>query len=271
MRRNATLAALTAVLCAIAAPSFAQMGTTGDIESTTADLERAATEAPTGAEADPWEGFNRQMFKGYLFFDDYVLVPAAKGYRAISTKQSRKGIRNFLSNAQSPNILFNDVLQGEFDRAGDTLARFLINTTIGFFGFADPAGNMGIPQHSEDFGQTLAVWGIDSGPFLFLPVFGPSSIRDGFGLGVDYFADPLVWFNSDPAMWARYSRFGATAISRREPVIEPLQEIEEKSLDYYASFRSFYLQARKREIANGRSTFEDLPDIGDYEEFEDLQ
>jgi phospholipid-binding lipoprotein MlaA len=96
-------------------------------------------------------------------------------------------------------------------------------------------------------------------------------MRDSFGLGIDLVADPLFWINTSPAEIARYSRFGATAVSRREPLIEPLEEIEEKSLDYYASIRSFYLQARKREIANGVTDYEDLPDIGEYEELEDLE
>lgn len=272
MRGIAFAAAAVAACMSVACPpARAQLGTTGSVEDTTADLERAKTDTTVAADADPWEGFNRQSFRIYLFFDDKLLVPAAKTYRAVSTKKSRKGLRNFLLNAQRPNILMNDLLQGEFKRAGQTTARFLINTTIGFLGFGDPASRLGIPDHTEDFGQTLAVWGAPSGPYLFLPVFGPSSIRDGFGYGVDYAADPLLWMRSDAATYARYSRFGATALARREPLIEPLDEIRESSLDYYASFRSFYLQARKREINNGRTAYEDLPDIGDYEEFDELE
>lgn len=271
--RGSKLAAFAFAACAVfaGAPAQAQLGTTGSVEDTTADLERAKTDASTGADADPWEGFNRKSFKVYLFFDDNILVPSSKAYRALSTKKERKAMRNFFMNVQRPNILFNDLLQGEFKRAGQTTARFLINTTIGFLGFGDPASKLGIPDHTEDFGQTLAVWGVPSGPFLFLPVFGPSSIRDGIGLGVDYAADPLPWMRSDAANYARTSRFAATAIVRREPLIEPLDEIRDSSLDYYASIRSFYLQARKREINNGRTDYEDLPDIGDYEEFDDLQ
>ena len=262
---------LAALLAVASSSAHAQIAGTGDVETTTAELEKAASDIASGSDVDPWEKFNRQTFKVYLFFDDYFLVPVARGYRAVTTKKSRKGVRNFLANIQSANILFNDLLQGEFKRAGQTTSRFLINSTVGFVGFGDPATKLGIPGHSEDFGQTLAVWGADSGPFLFLPVFGPSTIRDGVGLGVDFAADPLLWMRSDAAAYARYSRFGMTAISRREPLIEPLEDIERTSLDYYASFRSFYLQARKREIANGRTNFEDLPDIGEYEEFDELQ
>lgn len=271
MRGQAILATVVAAVLFGATPGLAQLGTTGNVDETTADLERATTDTTAGSEVDPWEGFNRKTFAINMFLDDVLLVPASRAYRAVTPKEARKGLRNFLTNAQSPNVFMNDILQGEFERGGQTLSRFVINTTIGFFGTADPAAKLGIPGHSEDFGQTLAVWGAPSGPYLFLPFFGPSSIRDGFGLGVDIAAEPLFWIRTEPAEYARYARFGATAVARREPLIEPLEEIEEKSLDYYASFRSFYMQARKREIANGRTNYDDLPDIGEYEEFDELE
>ncbi|MBB5520159.1 MlaA family lipoprotein [Amphiplicatus metriothermophilus] len=272
MRGRAFKAAAAAVMGAALsiAPAGAQIGV-GDVETATEELERAAENAAAQNTVDPWEGFNRRSFHVYLFLDETILVPAAKAYRAVTPKKGRKGIRNFLDNAQSPVVLVNDILQGEFKRAGDTLGRFVINSTIGFGGFADPAGRMGIPKHTEDFGQTLAVWGVPSGPFLMLPIFGPTTLRDGVGLGVDVAIDPLFHVETQAANRARYSRFVATAVSRREPLIEPLDDIQEKSLDYYASLRSFYLQARKREIANGRTSYEDLPDIGEYEEFDGLE
>ncbi|MBI1365903.1 MAG: VacJ family lipoprotein [Alphaproteobacteria bacterium] len=271
MRGIKLAAAALAVWGAVGlAPARAQLGATGPAPES-ADIKRAQTDTTSGKEVDPWEKFNRRMFKGYLFLDDNILVPAARGYRAVTFKKERKGIANFLANVKLPNVLFNDLLQGNLKRGGQTTARFLINTTIGLFGFADPAAKLGIPPHTEDFGQTLAVWGVPSGPFLFLPLFGPTTIRDGFGLGVDYAADPLTWLRSDPASYARYSRFGMTIVSTREPLIEPLDQIRTNSLDYYASLRSFYLQARKREIANGVTSYEDLPDIGDYEEMDEIQ
>jgi phospholipid-binding lipoprotein MlaA len=270
MRRTFLLAAVMAPIVLAQSPALAQVGTTGDIQAATADLEEAATPSDVGT-ADPWEGFNRKMFAANQVFDDILLVPLAKTYRFVTPGFARQGLRNFLDNGMSVNILFNDLLQGEFERGGETLARFIINSAIGVGGLFDPATRLGIPKHNEDFGQTLAVWGIGSGPYLYMPIFGPSSVRDGFGLGVDIAADPLFWIDTRPAHLARYSRFGATAVAKREPFIEPLEEIQEKSLDYYASLRSFYLQARKREIANGETNYEDLPDIGEYEEFEDLQ
>lgn len=253
-----------------AAPgAYAQLS---DIEDPEAIVEDAdAVSADEAAEIDPWEGFNRKMFGVHNVIDGVILVPAAQAYRAVTFKKQRKGIRNFLDNLRTPLILINDVLQGEFGRAGETASRFVINTTIGFGGMGDPAERIGIPQHSEDFGQTLAVWGVDSGPYLFLPVFGPSSVRDGFGAGVGIVMDPAFYVRTDAASLFRYSRAGVTGVSIREPLIEPLEEIEANSLDHYASFRSFYLQSRKREIANGRTNFDDLPDIGDFDEFDDLE
>lgn len=220
---------------------------------------------------DPWEGFNRKIFGFNNTVDGVVLVPAAKLYRAVTFKKQRKGIRNFLDNLRTPVILINDILQGEFKRAGETASRFVINTTIGFGGMGDPAERIGISQHGEDFGQTLAVWGVDSGPYLVLPIFGPSTLRDGFGAGVGVVMDPAFYIRTDAASLFRYSRAGTTGVAIREPLIEPLEEIRANSLDEYASFRSFYLQSRKREIANGRTNFDDLPDIGDFDEFDDLE
>lgn len=262
---------IAAAVWLIAGSASAQIEDAGDTEAFAEELKRGQVETAAGAEIDPWEGFNRKMFAVHNTIDDAVLVPAAKGYRAVTHKKQRKGLRNFLANLRTPVILLNDLLQGEFERAGHTASRFVVNSTIGFGGMGDPAGRLGVPQHSEDFGQTLAVWGLDSGPYLFVPLFGPSSIRDGFGSAVDVAAGPSIWIRTEPAQYFRYSRAGASALALREPLIEPLAEIEANSLDYYASFRSFYLQARKREIANGRTNYEDLPDIGDFEEFEELE
>ena len=220
---------------------------------------------------DPWEGLNRKMFAVNTFLDDNLLVPASKGYRAVTPKAGRRGIRKFLANLRSPGIFVNDLLQGEFKRAGQTLSRFVVNSTIGAGGFADPATIMGVPGHNEDFGQTLAVWGVPSGPYTFFPLLGPGTIRSGVGTAAQIGLTPLTYVDTPPANITQYTTAGVGALSAREPLIEPLEDIRANSLDYYASFRSFYLQARKREIANGRTSFEDLPDIGDFEEFDELE
>ncbi|MEM9014589.1 MAG: VacJ family lipoprotein [Pseudomonadota bacterium] len=251
-------------------PAAAQLTDLGDPMSVSEALKTTDT-TQLADTPDPWEGFNRKMFALNNMFDDLILVPAAKGYRAVTHKKQRKGIRNLLANARTPVILANDILQGEFGRAGETAGRFVINTTIGFGGMGDPAERMGIEQHSEDFGQTLAVWGADSGPFIVFPFFGPSTVRDGFGAAVDTAIDPVFWVRGNPAQYTRFARTTTTIVTSREPLIEPLEEIKDNSLDYYASFRSFYLQSRKREINNGRTDYSDLPDIGEFEEFDDLE
>ncbi|MEM8771586.1 MAG: VacJ family lipoprotein [Pseudomonadota bacterium] len=251
-------------------PAMAQVTDLGDPGAAPAAGPPAMSEAEAQA-VDPWEGFNRKMYAVNNVVDGVVLVPAAKTYRAVTFKKQRRGIRNFLDNLATPVTLVNDLLQGEFKRAGETASRFVINTTIGFGGMGDPAERIGIPQHSEDFGQTLAVWGAPQGPYLFLPVFGPSSVRAGIGAGVGIAMTPSTWIRTDAASIFRSTSGGMNGISIREPLIEPLAEIKANSLDEYASFRSFYLQSRKREIANGRTNFDDLPDIGDFDEFDDLE
>ena len=242
---------------------------------TTSLLAQSSDSAPaiesTANPADPWEGFNRKMFAANNFLDETVLVPAAKAYRATTPASGRRGFSRFLSNLATPVTLANDVLQGEFGRAGDTAGRFLINSTIGFGGLADPAAQMGIEKHTEDFGQTLAVWGVPSGPYLVLPFFGPSSPRDGFGRLVDTASSPLFYIDTNAADIAQIANTGATIITARESALDPLAEIKENSLDYYSSFRSFYLQARKQQIANGQTDFDSLPDIGDFDDFDDLE
>ena len=220
---------------------------------------------------DPWEGFNRRMFAVNDTLDSAAFIPAARAYRAVTVEKQRKGLRNFLANARTPVIFVNDLLQGEFKRAGTTMGRFVINSTVGFGGMGDPAERLGLAQHSEDFGQTLAVWGAPSGPYLVLPFFGPSTLRDGIGAGVDTAIDPLTWIRGDAAQLTQFTRAGVTAITAREPLIEPLAQIRENSLDYYSSVRSFYMQSRKSQIVNGRTDFDDLPDIGEFEEFEELE
>ncbi len=263
-------AIITAFCLPLAGAAEAQLAGAGETEDIAKELEAAPMEGDAST-ADPWEGFNRKMFAINDTFDSALMVPAAKAYRAVTHKKQRKGFRNFIANLRTPVILLNDILQGEFGRAGETAGRFVINSTIGFGGMGDPAERLGIEQHSEDFGQTLAVWGVDSGPYVVLPFFGPSTVRDSFGSAVDVAADPAIWVRTKPAQYFRYSRTGVGLLSTREPLIEPLADIKVDSLDYYASIRSFYLQSRKREIENGRTNFDDLPDIGDFEEFDELE
>lgn len=201
---------------------------------------------------DPLEPTNRVIFKANLFFDDAVLKPLAQGYRFVLPEPARDGIRNALDNLRSPVVLLNDLLQGEWERAFQTVMRFCINTTFGIGGLFDVASDMGIKAHDEDFGQTLAVWGAGEGPFLMLPLFGPSNIRDTVGLVVDSFSDPFTYyFQNTGYEWANYTRTGLTALDKRSRNIELLDELEKTSLDFYSALRNLYRQRRADEIRNG--------------------
>lgn len=203
---------------------------------------------------DPLEPFNRAMFKVDQGLDQVLVRPVIKVYRVVVPRQGRKGIDNFVNNVRSPITFINDVLQGEFNRAGTTLGRLVVNTTMGFFGFFDVGTPLGLAYHSEDFGQTLAVWGVGNGPFVYVPLFGPSTVRDGLGFGVDAFAtDPLAWYSrGDGAMgWVTWANFGASYITLKDSIMDPLDELKKSSLDYYAALRSSYRQIRASEIRNG--------------------
>jgi len=204
---------------------------------------------------DPLEPFNRTMYTVHNGIDTLLLRPAAEFYRFFLPQPVRTGVRNVLANLRSPVILLNDALQGETERGATTLARFLMNSTFGIGGLFDVAKEVGLPGHSEDFGQTLAVWGLGEGPFLFVPVIGPSNPRDLAGFGVDIAADPLTWVINDGDSTAEalgWTRYGLTLVDTREGLIETLDTVNETSLDPYATLRSGYRQHRQQEIRNGR-------------------
>ena len=200
---------------------------------------------------DPAEPTNRAVFEFNDFLDRNLLKPVARVYRTLPA-DLRDGIHNILNNLRAPVVFLNDVLQGELVRAGETAMRFVINSTVGIAGLGDPATDMGFEHHNEDFGQTLAVWGFGEGPYVMLPVFGPSNPRDTVGLVVDYFVDPFNWLaNHEGVAWATYVRGGARAIDERARNYDALEELRRSSLDYYAALRSLYRQRRADDIQNG--------------------
>jgi phospholipid-binding lipoprotein MlaA len=227
------------------------------------------------ARNDPIEPFNRGVYRFNRAIDALFLKPAAGFYRALTPPPVRKAVTNVLTNLKSPVVLANDLLQGEWERAGETSARFAINSTIGVGGILDMAkSQFGIDRHGEDFGQTLAVWGVPEGPFLMLPVIGPSSPRDAVGLAVDSFVlDPIAWWGrikADDRSVYVYSRLGMTVIDERAGADEALDDIEKNSLDPYAALRSLFRQYRAKEIGQGRATAPaDLPDFDDIPDAED--
>lgn len=214
---------------------------------------------------DPLEPANRVMFDVNMAADRYFLKPVAKGYRTALPAAPRNGIRNVLNNLESPLIFANDLLQGEIDRAGITLVRFIFNSTIGLGGLFDVVKNEGYPRHTEDFGQTLAVWGAPEGPYLVLPLLGPRSVRHGVGTAVEWIADPVDYLLDDIAgQWAVYTRTAVDIVDSRSRNIESFEAIEKSSIDLYATVRSAYRQRREQEIANGADT----PDGVGADEFE---
>src|SRR5262245_56539832 len=210
---------------------------------------------------DPLEPFNRLMFNATLAIDKAVLRPTALVYRAVFPQPIRDGVRNFLNNLDSPVIFTNDLLQGELARAKVTLVRAAVNTTVGIGGLFDVADRWGFPRHREDFGQTLATLGVREGPYLFLPLFGPANPRDLLGYGTDMFFQPLTYVQWGDESYVPYVRYGVDLLDLRARNIETLDEIEQTSLDYYASVRSLYRQTRNNEINNGAAAVEDLPDF----------
>lgn len=200
---------------------------------------------------DPFEPTNRVMFEVHEAIDRAVLQPIAEAYRDVLPQPVRTGIRNLLGNLRAPVILTNDLLQGNISRARITLARFMVNTTLGLGGLLDVARDWGVPSHSEDFGQTLAVWGAGEGFFMFVPLLGPSSPRDVAGQGVDFMFNPLTWLGQgilvDAAGW---SRLGLTVVDTREALLEPIDQLRATSLDPYSTLRSAYRQRRGYEIRN---------------------
>jgi phospholipid-binding lipoprotein MlaA len=203
---------------------------------------------------DPLEPTNRVLFKVNAGIDTVILRPVAKGYTWAVPSFVRARIHNVLSNLNSPVLLANDIMQTKPRRAGDTLMRFVINSTFGLAGMFDVADGWGYPYHNADFGETLALWGVPEGPYLFLPILGPGDPRDSSGYGVDVALDPLTWIpHGTLGNNIGYARYGMTLIDTRAGLFDTLDKAMETALDPYATERSLYRQHRKAEIEAARS------------------
>jgi phospholipid-binding lipoprotein MlaA len=201
---------------------------------------------------DPLEPLNRKIFAVNLALDHAILRPIAKAYVFVIPDDGRAAIHHVLDNFKEPTVFFDNVLQGEFKRAGITLGRFLINTTVGFAGIVDVATLSGIERQPADFGQTLYVWGIKSGPYLILPIFGPSNPRDAIGQGVDSYADPFtIWANDHGITELTTARLIGGGVDDRAQVLDILDDLEKNSVDFYAQLRSLAQQNRAAELNHG--------------------
>lgn len=207
-------------------------------------------------ENDPLQDFNRYIHEVNYAFDQLVFRPIAGMYRTGVPRPVRGAVRNFFDNLRAPVVFVNDLLQGEGERAGITLARFLTNSTLGLGGLIDTAEMaFGLEFHDEDFGQTLAVWGVGEGFYLVLPGLGPSNPRDAVGIAVDSFLDPWdTLLRSAGIEYGPAARTILNAVDLRSRNIDTLDEIERTSIDFYATLRSLYRQRRADEIRNGIPT-----------------
>jgi phospholipid-binding lipoprotein MlaA len=212
------------------------------------------------AQNDPFEPTNRAVFDFDIQVDHAVARPLAKFYRSAVPQFAREGVHNALTNLNAPVVFTNDVLQGESEKATDTLGRFVINSTVGVAGLIDVAGRIGIPSHNNDFGITMGKWGAQEGSYLVLPFAGPKPPRDLVGTGVDVAFDPTTYMT-----WNNYTlymivRTGMGVLDERAANIDSVESIERSSIDFYATTRNLYRQHRNAQI-NGGADLEQLPDL----------
>jgi phospholipid-binding lipoprotein MlaA len=234
-------------LLGFALAAFVSAGLSGCATPPPADNTAAVAEFKESN--DPLEPTNRVMYQINDGIDTVLMRPLAQGYRAVTPQPVRDGIHNLLTNMGAPVVLANDMLQGKPRRAGDSFMRFLINSTIGIGGLVDVAKDLGYPYHDNGFGTTLALWGVDEGPFLFLPILGPSNPRDFVGFGADMAMDPWTWVGSGEGKTIfTWTRAGLGALDGRERVLDDVDSIKKTALDPYATFRSLYRQHRNAEI-----------------------
>jgi phospholipid-binding lipoprotein MlaA len=202
---------------------------------------------------DPFEDANRKIFDFNQVVDRHVLAPVARAYRSSLPEPVRNSLRDFLNNLQGPLNFANDALQGDFRRAKDTAVRFVVNSTLGMAGLVDLAGRWGIPYHEQDLGITLGVWGIPEGPYIVVPILGPSDVRDLGGQVAQGFADPWNILAADNnLLWVSFARGAVSGIDQRARYLDTLADIERTSLDYYATIRSLYRQRRAALIRHER-------------------
>lgn len=215
---------------------------------------QAADATAENSAFDPLEPLNRTMHGVNYVAGHVFLRPIAYAYRDGVPLVIRSKVTNALRNLKAPVVLANDLLQGEWSRAEDTSMRFLINSTFGVLGIFDVATDWGYPYHQEDFGQTLAVAGVGEGPYLVLPLLGPSNARDAVGTAVDWFFDPVRMYgatqnpNWEPEF--SWSRTGTSAVDGTAAYLDSLEELERSSIDTYAAMRSAYGQLRARQVQN---------------------
>jgi phospholipid-binding lipoprotein MlaA len=204
---------------------------------------------------DPFERFNRGAFAFNDGLDRAIVRPIARGYRKVLPDAAEVSISNFWSNAKYPVTIVNDLLQGKFAQAASGTGRFLLNSTVGFAGFGDPASELGLERRDEDFGQTLGRWGVRPGPYVVVPIFGPYTFRDAFGALADDFFEPRHYLEDDSTRWWLWA---GDRLDRRVRLLDA-DIFLDRAGDPYAFVRSAYLQRREYEVRDGDVPMDEAP------------
>ncbi len=228
-------------------PASTRTGTAAFVLVASLGLAGCAT-GPDRDPRDPLEPLNRAVYSFNEMVDRIALEPLAQGYQAITPDPVDKGVTNFFNNLGDLRSAVNNLLQFKIGRAFSDVGRFAINSTVGVLGLMDVASNMDMPRYNEDFGQTLGVWGFGSGPYIVLPFFGPSSGRDGVGVVVDWFTDPLMLIEDDGTRWALR---GLKLIDTRADLLSASRVLDQAALDPYAFVRDAFLQQRQSAVHDG--------------------
>ena len=211
---------------------------------------------------DPWEGWNRGMYKVNKAIDTAIAKPLTKGYKAVTPDIVEDGVSNIFSNLEDVPTMVNNLLQGKVGDSFSDLGRIILNSTIGIAGIWDPASKMGLEKHDEDFGQTLGAWGVGSGPYVVLPLLGPSTLRDTAGLPVNSLMDPIQEVDHIPT---RNQIKLMELINRRSGLLELEKQLED-AIDEYAFVRDVYLQNREYRVLDGDVPFDDECEEEDEED-----
>ena len=197
---------------------------------------------------DPMEEYNRAAYSFNQMMDRMLFTPLASGYNFIMPAPVNRGVTNFFDNLGDVRSALNNLLQLKVGRAINDVGRVAVNSTLGILGFMDVASNLNLPRYDEDFGQTLGAWGFGSGPYIILPFFGPSSVRDGVGIVVDFFADPIFYLDKRSTRWALW---GLQLIDTRADLLNASRIVDQAALDPYSFIRDAYLQRREDLVHDG--------------------
>ncbi len=234
--------------------------------ATVADVTSAAPPSPAKDAADPWQDANRRLYGVNDDLDRVALRPAAMAYRRWLPRPVRNGVHNAIANLDEPRVIVNDVLQGRVNRAGVATLRFAMNSSIGVAGVFDVAREAGWRRHENDFGVTLGRLGVTPGPYIFVPLLGPSTVRGLVGTGVDFVLDPLNWIPYRHANDIAVATNAFDALDSRARIDRDLTDLKRVAVDPYATVRSIYLQSKEAEVQGGMLDVRDLPDFPDAPE-----